>query len=89
MRAYLIILEGENNNMMSIQRLKTLGEWARITQNSYIVLSNAKASEIRNTLYADNDEIRKIFVINVTNRGWASYGLSEAVNNWIKSQVLG
>lgn len=84
MNAYLIIFESIDSE--PINRLKKMGAWAKIVTNGYVIVSGLNMAEIRNNLYQDSN-VKKVFVINVTNRGWASYGLSKEVTDWLKQQL--
>lgn len=85
MKAYLIIFEGQDY-IEIIKRIKNTGYWAKIADNSFIVLSDSSSSDIRTNLY-QNIRVNKIYVVNITNCGWSSYGLSKEVTDWLKSNL--
>ena len=86
MNAYIIVFEG-TNSISIIQRLKSFGLWARITHNCYVIVCDMIASDLRDFLYKDNSGIDRVFVVNITNKGWGSYGLNKNVTDWLKEQI--
>ncbi|MBR4261330.1 MAG: hypothetical protein IKQ33_05215 [Clostridia bacterium] len=86
MNVYIVVFEG-TNNLLTIQRLKLFGLWARITRNSYVIVCDKKASELRDFLYRDNNGTTRILVVDITNKGWGSYGLEKEVTDWLKEQI--
>lgn len=85
-RAYLITFESKDFQG-TILRLKRLGIWAKINQCCFVVVSTLTTAEIRDYLYSNNANLSRVFVVNITNMGWASYGLSNEVNTWLKEQL--
>lgn len=85
MKAYLIIFEGADHADI-IRRIKDNGYWAKIAENCFVILSDSNSSQIRTNLYQDIN-ITKVYVINITNCGWSSYGLSREVTDWLKDNL--
>ena len=85
MKAYLIIFECQDSTEI-IRRIKDIGYWAKIAENSFAVISDETSSNIRTSLY-QNINVNKIYVVNITNCGWSSYGLSKEVTDWLKSNL--
>lgn len=86
MNKFLIIFETSDDNCSSVvERIKTLGAWARLNDNSWIIKSDDKNTVvIRDSLkevIADED---RVFVINITESAWASYRIPKEVTTWLK-----
>ena len=85
-KVFIIVFEGENNTL-TIQRLKFFGLWARITHNCYVIVCDMIASDLRDFLYKGNSGIDRVFVVDITNKGWGSYGLKKLVNDWLYKEI--
>lgn len=81
-KVFIIVFEA-----LTIQRLKLFGLWARITRNSYVVVCDKEASELRDYLHNDNNGTTRILVVDITNQGWGSYGLEKLVNDWLYKEI--
>ena len=86
MKAHLIIFEGLNFTGI-IQRIKNIGSWAKIAENTFIVISELNTVEVRTRICQEESNISKVFVINVTNKSWASYGVKKEVTEWLKEHL--
>ena len=79
----LVVFEIENELQRQefINKLKSLGAWARVLSNAYIVRSSSKtAITIRDNL-RDSD---RLFVVDIEDSDWASKNLPIEVNKWLK-----
>ncbi len=86
MSKFLITFEVEDGLRTSLEnQIKDLGAWARITPNTWCILSDDKNTIIiRDALkkvVGDND---RLFVINITDSPWASFCVPKEVTNWLK-----
>lgn len=82
MNKFIILFEGQNADF--VEKVKRLGNWARITSQAYAIVCGRTAVEIRDELRID-DKSNRLLVIDITNSSWASTNLPLAVTNWMKS----
>lgn len=86
MKAFLVVVENINNT--NIRRIRAYGAWARIASNCYVIISGKTASEVRDELCEDSEMMgNKLFVVDITNKGWGSYGIDKEVAEWLKTQL--
>ncbi len=90
MKAQLIIyqLTDSSDNSLIIEKIKSFSTWAKVVDNSWIVITDKSSSTVRDEL---RDFIGKnkgsFIVINVTGQGWGSYAISKEVTDWMKSNL--
>lgn len=86
MSRLLVIFEVEKELRTSlIEQLKKLGSWARITANTWCVLSDDKNTIIiRDTLKDAVGDNGRLFVVNITDSAWASFRIPKEVTDWLK-----
>lgn len=86
MSRLLVTFEVENELRTSlIEQLKKLGSWARITANTWCVLSDDKNTIIiRDTLKDAVGDNGRLFVVNITDSAWASFRIPKEVTDWLK-----
>lgn len=70
-----------------INRIKEYSKWAKPLESFWLVKTSSSASEVRDTLKPYIDEDDELLTINVTGDGWASKGLTERINNWLKTNM--
>lgn len=83
----LVVFEIENELQCQefINKLKTLGGWARVLSNAYIVRSSSKtAITIRDNLRVNIKDSDRLFVVDIEDSDWASKNLPVEVNKWLK-----
>ena len=83
----LVVFEIENKLQRQefINKIKSLGGWARALSNAYIVRSSNKtAVAIRNSLRVDIKDSDRLFVVDIEDSDWASKNLPIEVNKWLK-----
>lgn len=83
----LVAFEIENKLQRQefINKIKSLGGWARILSNAYIVRSSNKtAVAIRNSLQVDIKDSDRLFVVDIEDSSWAANNLPVEVNKWLK-----
>lgn len=77
------VAEDRRNSL--IEQLKGLGSWARITANTWCVLSDDKNTVIiRDALKEAVGDNGRLFVVNITDSAWASYCIPKEVTDWLK-----
>lgn len=86
MSRFLVTFEIEDELRPSlIEQLKRLGSWARITANTWCVMSDDKNTVIiRDALKDAVGENGRLFVVNITDSAWASYCIPKEVTDWLK-----
>lgn len=68
-----------------IEQLRKLGSWARITANTWCVMTEDKNTVIiRDALKDAVGENGRLFVVNITDSAWASFRIPKEVTNWLK-----
>ena len=78
-------IENELQRQEFINKIKSLGAWARVLSNAYIVRSSNKtAVAIRNSLRVDIKDWDRLFVVDIEDSDWASKNLPVEVNKWLK-----
>lgn len=70
-----------------IDKIKSLGAWWHHLDSTWIVTTSLTASGIRDALTPYLDANDELLVINVTGDAWASRGLSDRANTWLKENV--
>lgn len=83
----LVVFEIENELQRQefINKIKSLGAWARILSNVYIVRSSSKtAITIRDNLRVNIKDSDRLFVVDIEDSDWASKNLPIEVNKWLK-----
>lgn len=86
MSRFLVTFEIEDELRPSlIEQLKRLGSWARITTNTWCVMSDDKNTVIiRDALKEAVGDNGRLFVVNITDSAWASYCIPKEVTDWLK-----
>ena len=83
----LVVFEIENELQRQefINKIKSLGAWARVLSNTYIVRSSNKtAITIRDNLRINIKDSDRLFVVDIEDSDWASKNLPVEVNKWLK-----
>ena len=83
----LVVFEIENELQRQefINKIKSLGGWARVLSNAYIVRSSSKtAVAIRNSLQVDIKDSDRLFVVDIEDSSWAANNLPIKVLKWLK-----
>lgn len=70
-----------------VDAIKRNGAWARLNTTSYCInRDNMNAAEIRDNLSSGLQGEFRLFVVDITNSSWGSYGLPVEVTNWLKER---
>lgn len=72
-----------------IERIKTFPGWCHPLESMWLIPVNATAAQMRDMLQALMDPTDELLVIEVENDGWASRGLLDNVNAWLRQHVAG
>ena len=74
-------IENELRRKEFVKKIKSLGAWARVLSNAYIVRSSNKtAIAIRDSLQIDIKGSDRLFVVDIEDSFWAAKNLPIEVN---------
>ena len=77
---------GQNYDSL-IEYLKSSGSWAKPLKSSFLISTSVSVGDLRDGIMKHIDANDDVLVINVDGKSWASYGLSDEINDWIKSNL--
>lgn len=88
MRIFLVTFMADENLQQSIvNAIKRNGAWAKLNPTSYCInRDNMNAAEIRDSLSSGLQGEFRLFVVDISNSSWGSYGLPVEVTNWLKER---
>ena len=89
MNRFLVTFQASapNDSSAIISNIKQLGAWARINEFTYCIKCDmSRAIDIRESILGNMNIDFRLFVTNITNSGWASYGLPQEVADWLKNK---
>jgi hypothetical protein len=78
--------QGENYEEL-IDYLKSLDNWWHHLDSTWLVVTSQTASELMDELKRLVNGGDKVVVVNVTDDLWASLGLSDKGNDWLRKYV--
>lgn len=67
-----------------IDYIKSHRYWARVMEGVWIIRSDKECPQVRNELYDIIKDTGRIFTSNITYSAWATSGLPDEVNKWLK-----
>jgi len=70
-----------------IEFLKSQGTWWHALDSTWIVVTDHSASGLRDEIKRLIDGNDDVLVVDVKGDSWASYGLSDTANKWLKEHV--
>jgi hypothetical protein len=70
-----------------IKFLKAQVPWWHALDSTWIVVTPKTASELRDEIKRFIDANDEVLVMNVKGDAWASFGLSDKANQWLKENV--
>lgn len=70
-----------------IDYLKSQQSWAKPLKSSFFVKTSLTASQLRDGIKQHIDSSDDVVVIPVDGQGWATYGISSNVTDWMKSNL--
>lgn len=68
-------------------KIKTYTKWAKLIDNSWIILTDKSSGTIRDELREAIGDRGKIFVVNVSGQSWGSYSITKEVTDWLKTNL--
>ncbi|GAA4798760.1 hypothetical protein [Rothia endophytica] len=77
---------GQNYEAL-IAYLKSHNGWAKPLKSSFFVNTSLSAAELRTEIKKYIDTNDDVVVVNVDGQSWATYGLSEKLNTWLKNNI--
>ncbi len=70
------------------EQIRSYPKWARIVDNVWIVLSDNKLTEIRESISSLIDSNGgSVLVVKVTHAAWATYSVEKEVTDWMKENI--
>lgn len=70
------------------EQIRSYPKWARIVDNVWIVLSDNKLTEIRESISSLIDSKGgSVLVVKVTHAAWATYSVEKEVTDWMKENI--
>ncbi len=92
MKTYLIsydlgLPETYNDYKTLINYIKSYSNWAKPLKSVWLVKTDKKISQVRDEIRTLVDLNDKIFVINITKIGWATFNISKDVTDWMKNNL--
>jgi hypothetical protein len=70
-----------------IEYLKSLPNWWHCLESFWIVKSEQSASNLRDNIKRFVDPNDEVLVMKVTTHAWASFGLSDRCNDWLRDNL--
>lgn len=77
---------GQNYDAL-IAYLKSHDNWAKPLKSSFFVKTALTAEQLRDGILNHIDRTDDVVVITVSGQSWGTYGLSDELNNWIRSSL--
>lgn len=78
--------EGQSYDEL-ITYLKSHDGWAKPLKSSFFVKTTLTAVQLRDGIKAHMDSNDDVVVVPVGGQGWATYGLSDQLNTWLRNNV--
>jgi hypothetical protein len=72
-----------------INKLKSYETWWHHLDSTWLIKATSTAAKLRDELEAHIGKADKLLVIEVTNVAWATTGLPDTANEWLRSCVAG
>lgn len=77
---------GQNYSEL-IAHIKTLGTWWHHLDSTWLIVTSRTVAEVRDEIKRFIDPGDEVLVLNITGDSWASFGLSDSANNWLRKNV--
>ncbi len=89
MKTFLISYDliGQRDYPELIEAIKQYPFWAKPLESLWLIKTNETAAQVRDYLKSHIDDDDKLFVIDVTGTGWATYNISQRITDWMKSNL--
>jgi hypothetical protein len=70
-----------------IEYLKSYGTVWHYLDSTWLIVTWKSTIQVRDEIKAYVDSTDEVLVVNVTGDAWASFGLSDKANRWLKEQI--
>ncbi len=70
-----------------IRHLRSHGTWWHYLDSTWLIATNKTATQLRDEIKRLVDPSDEVLVINVSGDAWASLGLDDAANSWLKTNM--
>lgn len=90
MDTFLISFQPYNNEVYPriSERIRNYPKWARIMENVWIVQSDSKLTDVRESISSIiNEHGGSVLVIKINNDAWGTYAVDKEVTNWMKENI--
>ena len=90
MDTFLISFQLHNSNIYpSIsEKIRTYPKWARIMENVWIIQSDKKLTDVRESISSImNENGGSVLVIKINNDAWGTYAVNKEVTDWMKENI--
>lgn len=84
-QAYIVIFESTKRSTAIREYLRSFNGWGKITDNSFVVMSDKTATQIRDEILKLKDEGDRVFVIK--SGVVAAWSNAAARNDWLKKNL--
>jgi len=68
-------------------RLKSYPNWAKLFARAWIIRTSHSSRRVRDELVEAIKGRGQVFVINITDSAWATYGIDEKLLDWMKDYI--
>lgn len=81
-------LDDSKNDYKNLSNhIKSNYNWARPFNKNFLIKTKRPLSVIRNDLKHAIENRGRIFVVDITRKGWSSYDLPNKVSDWLKYDI--
>lgn len=68
-----------------IDKIKAYGNWCHVLKSAWIVRTSQTPTQVRDALLAFIDTSDDLFVVDITGRSAAWYGLADDISKWLQN----
>ncbi|MBQ8519813.1 MAG: hypothetical protein IJ456_00180 [Bacteroides sp.] len=90
MDSYLISfhLDNQEDSNQVSGRLRSYPKWARVMENVWIVQSDSKLTDIRESISSIIEgNGGSVLVVKINNAAWGTYAVDKEVTDWMKENI--
>lgn len=77
---------GQNYDNL-IKTIKGIGAWWHYLDSTWLVTTSKSPTAVRDLLKPHIDSDDELLVLDVSNDNWASYGLQQSGNDWLRNNL--
>ena len=90
MDSYLITfhLNNQEDYAQVSERIRSYPKWARVMENVWIIKSDSKLTDIRESISSIIVESGgSVLVVKINNDAWGTYSVDKEVTDWMKENI--